>query len=127
MTDLTALKYTAEHEWVALEGDVATVGITSYAADKLGDVVFVELPAVGSSVTAATVVGEIESTKSVGELYAPLTGEVVAVNDAVVDDPSLVNADPFGAGWLVKITVDPASVADLLDRDAYISLTGGAE
>lgn len=127
MTDLTALKYTAEHEWIALDGDVATVGITSYAADKLGDVVFVELPAVGSSVTAATVVGEIESTKSVGELYAPLTGEVVAVNDAVVDDPSLVNADPFGAGWLVKITVDPASVADLLDRDAYISLTGGAE
>jgi glycine cleavage system H protein len=127
MTDLTALKYTAEHEWVALDGDVATVGITAYAADKLGDVVFVELPAVGSTVTAATVVGEIESTKSVGELYAPLTGEVVEVNDAVVDDPSLVNADPFGAGWLVKLTVDPATVADLLDRDAYISLTGGAE
>jgi glycine cleavage system H protein len=127
MTDLTALKYTAEHEWVALDGDVATVGITSYAADKLGDVVFVELPAVGSAVTAATVVGEIESTKSVGELYAPLTGEVVAVNDAVVDDPGLVNADPFGAGWLVKITVDPAAVAGLMDRDAYISLTGGAE
>ena len=127
MTDLTALKYTAEHEWVALDGDVATVGITSYAADKLGDVVFVELPAVGSSVTAATVVGEIESTKSVGELYAPLTGEVVGVNEAVVDDPGLVNADPFGAGWLVKITVDPATVDDLLDRDAYISLTGGAE
>ena len=127
MTDLNALKYTAEHEWVALDGDVATVGITSYAADKLGDVVFVELPAVGSTVAAATVVGEIESTKSVGELYAPLTGEVVAVNDAVVDDPGLVNADPFGAGWLVKITVDPAAVADLLDRDAYVSLTGGAE
>ncbi|MGX5769350.1 glycine cleavage system protein GcvH [Microbacterium trichothecenolyticum] len=127
MTDLTALKYTAEHEWVALDGDLATVGITSYAADKLGDVVFVELPAVGSQVAAATVVGEIESTKSVGELYAPLSGEVVEVNEAVVDDPSLVNADPFGAGWLVKITVDPAAVADLLDRDAYISLTGGAE
>jgi glycine cleavage system H protein len=127
MTDLTALKYTAEHEWVALDGETATVGITSYAADKLGDVVFVELPAVGSTVTAATVVGEIESTKSVGELYAPLTGEVVEVNDAVVDDPSLVNADPFGAGWLVKLTVDPAAVAELLDRDAYISLTGGAE
>ena len=127
MTDLTALKYTAEHEWVALDGDVATVGITSYAADKLGDVVFVELPALGSSVTAATVVGEIESTKSVGELYAPLSGEVVAVNDAVVDDPGLVNADPFGAGWLVKIAVDPAAVDGLLDRDAYISLTGGAE
>ncbi|MBW9110783.1 glycine cleavage system protein GcvH [Microbacterium ureisolvens] len=127
MTDLTALKYTAEHEWVALDGDLATVGITSYAADKLGDVVFVELPAVGSQVAAATVVGEIESTKSVGELYAPLSGEVVEVNEAVVDDPSLVNADPFGAGWLVKITVDPAAVADLLDRDAYVSLTGGAE
>jgi glycine cleavage system H protein len=127
MTDLTALKYTAEHEWVALDGDVATVGITSYAADKLGDVVFVELPAVGSAVTAATVVGEIESTKSVGELYAPLTGEVVEVNDAVVDDPSLVNADPFGDGWLVKITVDPASVDGLLDHDAYASLTGGSE
>ena len=127
MTDLTALKYTAEHEWVALDGDTATVGITSYAADKLGDVVFVELPAVGSTVTAATVVGEIESTKSVGELYAPLTGEVLEINEAVVDDPSLVNADPFGAGWLVKLTVDPATVAELLDRDAYISLTGGAE
>jgi len=127
MTDLTALKYTAEHEWIALDGDIATVGITEYAADKLGDVVFVELPAVGTAVAAATVVGEIESTKSVGELYAPLTGEVVAVNDAVVDDPSLVNADPFGAGWLVRITVDPTAVDGLLDRDAYISLTGGAE
>jgi glycine cleavage system H protein len=127
VTDLNTLKYTAEHEWIAIDGDVATVGITDYAADKLGDVVFVELPAVDSGVSAGQVVGEIESTKSVGELYAPLTGEVVAVNDAVVDDPGLVNADPFGAGWLVKITVDPAAVAGLLDRDAYISLTGGAE
>jgi glycine cleavage system H protein len=127
MTDLTALKYTAEHEWVALDGDVATVGITSYAADKLGDVVFVDLPASGSGVSSGQVCGEIESTKSVGELYAPLTGEVLAVNDAVVDDPSLVNADPFGAGWLLRITVDPAAVEGLLDRDAYVSLTGGAE
>lgn len=126
MTDLTSLKYTAEHEWVAIDGDIATVGITDYAADKLGDVVFVELPAAGSGVTAATVVGEIESTKSVGELYAPLTGEVVEVNDAVVDDPSLVNSDPFGDGWLVKLRVDASAVADLLDRDAYVALTGGA-
>ena len=126
MTDLTSLKYTAEHEWVALDGDIATVGITDYAADKLGDVVFVELPAAGSGVTAATVVGEIESTKSVGELYAPLTGEVVEVNDAVVDDPSLVNSDPFGEGWLVKLRVDASAAADLLDRDAYVALTGGA-
>lgn len=127
MTDLNSLKYTAEHEWVALDGDVATVGITDYAAEKLGDVVFVELPAVGSTVAAASVVGEIESTKSVGELYAPLSGEVVEANDAVVDDPSLVNADPFGDGWLVKITVDPAAVAELLDREAYLALTGGDE
>ncbi|WP_214466654.1 glycine cleavage system protein GcvH [Microbacterium flavescens] len=127
MTDLNSLKYTAEHEWIALDGDVATVGITDYAADKLGDVVFVELPAAGTDVTAATVVGEIESTKSVGELYAPLDGEVVEINDAVVDDPSLVNSDPFGAGWLVKIKVDAAAVADLLDRDAYVALTGGDE
>ena len=126
MTDLNSLKYTAEHEWVALDGTTATVGITDYAADKLGDVVFVELPAAGADVTAATVVGEIESTKSVGELYAPLTGEVVEVNDAVVDDPSLVNSDPFGEGWLVKLRVDASAAADLLDRDAYVALTGGA-
>ena len=127
MTDLNSLKYTAEHEWIALEGDVATVGITDYAADKLGDVVFVELPSAGTGVTAATVVGEIESTKSVGELYAPLDGEVVEANDAVVDDPSLVNSDPFGEGWLVKIKVDAAAVEGLLDRAAYVALTGGDE
>ncbi|WP_404433651.1 glycine cleavage system protein GcvH [Microbacterium lacus] len=124
MTDLNALKYTAEHEWIALDGDVATIGITDYAADKLGDVVFVELPSVGSSVAGNAVVGEIESTKSVGELYAPLSGEVVEINDAAVDDPSLVNSDPFGEGWLIKLTVDPAAVADLLDREAYLALTG---
>lgn len=127
MTDLTSLKYTAEHEWIAVDGDTATVGITDYAADKLGDVVFVELPAVGSSVAASTVVGEIESTKSVGELYAPLDGEVVEANEAVVADPSLVNSDPFGAGWLVKISIDPAALDGLLDREAYVALTGGDE
>ena len=126
MTDLNALKYTDEHEWVALAGDVATVGITDYAADKLGDVVYVDLPAVGSSVTAGEVCGEIESTKSVGELYAPLTGEVVEINDAVVSDPSSVNGDAFGA-WLVKIQVDPADVETLMDRAAYVALTGGEE
>ena len=124
MTDLTALKYTDEHEWVALSGDVATVGITDYAADKLGDVVFVDLPSVGSSVTAGEVCGEIESTKSVGELYAPLTGEVVEVNDAVIDDPASVNGGAFDA-WLIKVQVDPADVEALLDRAAYVALTGG--
>lgn len=132
MTDLSALYYTSEHEWISIEGTlgqpgaVATVGITDFAADKLGDVVFVELPAVGSTVTAAQVVGEIESTKSVGELYAPLTGEVVEANDAAVDDPSLVNSDPFGAGWLVKIRLDESDPEGLLDRSAYVALTGGA-
>ena len=127
MTDLNALKYTSEHEWISIDGDVATVGITDFAADKLGDVVFVELPAVDSGVSAGQVVGEIESTKSVGELYAPLTGEVVAANEAVVDDPSLVNSDPYGDGWLVKIRVDSSVPAELLDREAYVALTGGAE
>ena len=125
MTDLASLKYTAEHEWVAVDGDVATIGITDYAADKLGDVVYVDLPDSGSTVTANDVCGEIESTKSVGELYAPLTGEVVEINDAVVADPSLVNADPYGDGWLIKLRVDAGAVAELLDRDAYVALTGG--
>ena len=126
MTDLTALRYTEEHEWIAGDGGVVTVGITDYAAVKLGDVVYVDLPAVGSSVTAGEVCGEIESTKSVGELYAPLTGEVVEINDAVVSDPSSVNGDAFGA-WLVKIQVDPADVETLMDRAAYVALTGGEE
>lgn len=124
MTDRDALKYTAEHEWIAVDGDIATVGITDYAADKLGDVVYVDLPAVGSAVTAATVVGEIESTKSVGELFAPLDGEVVEANDAVVDDPSLVNSDPYGDGWLVRIRVS-GDTGELLDRAAYDALIGG--
>jgi glycine cleavage system H protein len=131
MTDLTSLAYTAEHEWVSLaedpeSGTVATVGITDFAAGRLGDVVFVDLPALDAGVAAGEVCGEIESTKSVGELYAPLTGEIVAVNHAVVDDPSLVNSDPFGEGWLIRIRVDASVPAELLDRDAYLALTGGA-
>lgn len=123
MTDLHALKYTEEHEWVAVDGDVATIGVTDYAAEQLGDVVFVDLPAIGAQLTAGDVCGEIESTKSVGELYAPLAGEVVEVNDAVVQDPSLVNADAF-AHWLVRVRIDPADAEGLLDRDAYVALTG---
>ena len=115
------LKYTAEHEWVAVDGDVARIGITAYAAEKLGDVVFVELPAVGSAVAAGRVVGEIESTKSVGELYAPVDGEVVEANQAVVDDPSLVNSDPFGEGWMIAVRF--ASLPALLSADEYAALT----
>jgi glycine cleavage system H protein len=130
MTDLDSLKYTAEHEWIAFDGDpsdggAVTIGITDYAAEKLGDVVYVDLPAVGASVTAGQVCGEIESTKSVGELYAPLSGEVVEVNDAVVADPSLVNSDAFGEGWLIKLRVEAADNGDLLDRGGYLALTGG--
>jgi glycine cleavage system H protein len=125
VTDISSLSYTAEHEWVAFDGDVATVGITDYAADKLGDIVYVDLPSAGSAVSANAVCGEIESTKSVGELYAPLTGEVVEINDAVVDDPSLVNSDPFGEGWLVKLRVPESAREGLLDRAAYEALTGG--
>ena len=126
MTDLTALSYTAEHEWIAIDGDTATVGITDYAAEKLGDVVFVELPAVDSVVRAGQVCGEIESTKSVGELYAPVSGQVVAVNTKVADDPALINSAPFDGGWLLKIRLDPADTVELLDRAGYIAITGEA-
>ena len=122
MANPTNLKYTEEHEWLLVDGDSATVGITAYAAEKLGDVVYVELPKVGASITAGTVVGEIESTKSVGELYAPVTGTVTEVNDAVVSSPELVNDDPFGAGWLIKVSFSDGPA--LRDADAYTALTG---
>lgn len=116
------LTYTSEHEWVAVDGDIATVGITAYAAEKLGDIVFVDLPAAGSTVAAAKVVGEIESTKSVGELFAPLDGEVVESNQAVIDDPASINADAFAA-WLIKVRF--ASLpGDLLTADEYQKLIG---
>ncbi|WP_022881339.1 glycine cleavage system protein GcvH [Gryllotalpicola ginsengisoli] len=115
------LKYTADHEWVRVDGDVATVGITDYAQSALGDVVFVELPDLGE-VTASSVIGEIESTKSVGELFAPVTGEIIEVNDAVVANPELVNSDPYGDGWLVRVRV--AELPELLDAEAYEKLTG---
>lgn len=125
MTDLTALHYTEEHEWIAGDGGVVTVGVTDYAAEKLGDVVFVELPDVGTTVSAGAVVGEIESTKSVGELYAPVSGVVVAINEDVVADPALVNAAPFEDGWLIKVEVADGALDGLLDRDAYVALTEG--
>ena len=118
---MTERQYTAEHEWVEVDGDVATVGITEYASEKLGDVVYVDLPAAGSAVASGKVVGEIESTKSVGELFAPVDGEVVESNQAVVDDPSLVNADPFGAGWLIRVRF--TELPELLSADEYAKLT----
>ncbi|WP_179873306.1 glycine cleavage system protein GcvH [Microcella indica] len=114
------LQYTAEHEWVRLEGDIATVGITQYAADSLGDVVYVELPAVGAALAAGAIVGEVESTKSVGELYAPLAGEVVEANQGVVDAPETINSDPYGEGWLVKLRVSEPPA--LMTADDYRTL-----
>jgi glycine cleavage system H protein len=121
----TDRRYTAEHEWLLAEGDTVTVGITEYAAEKLGDVVYVDLPAAGSDVAEGAVVGEIESTKSVGELFAPVSGEVLEANDAVVAAPELVNSDPFGSGWLLRVRVSDASRIDhLLDASAYAALIG---
>jgi glycine cleavage system H protein len=124
MSNPQQLRYSKEHEWVsAAEAGVSTVGITSHAADALGDVVYVQLPEVGSTVTAGDTCGELESTKSVSDLYAPVTGEVTEVNQDVVDDPALVNSAPFEGGWLfkVKISEEPD---DLLSADEYASFTG---
>jgi glycine cleavage system H protein len=122
MSDQKSLQYTAEHEWILIEGSSATVGITAYAAEKLGDVVFVDLPTVGAAVAAGRVVGEIESTKSVGELFAPVDGTVLEINDAVVSSPELVNSDPFGEGWLIK--VEFTELPTLLSYDEYTALVG---
>ena len=121
MTNRESLQYTKEHEWLSIDGDVATVGITEYAAEKLGDIVFVDLPKLGSSTTYMKICGEIESTKSVGELYAPVDGEIVAVNDGVTATPELVNQDPMGAGWLIKIKF--TELPALLTHEEYAQLT----
>jgi glycine cleavage system H protein len=122
MSNPTNLQYTKEHEWVLVEGDVATIGITAYAAEKLGDVVFVDLPKVGTSTTYMKICGEIESTKSVGELYAPLDGVVVEINDVVVSAPETVNSDPFGEGWLIKVKF--SALPELMTAEEYDALTG---
>lgn len=115
-------QYSAEHEWVIVDGDVATIGITAYASEALGDVVYTELPAVGDDVTAGDVCGEIESTKSVSELYSPVSGPVAEVNERLSDAPELVNDDPYGDGWLFKVTV--SELGDLMDADEYASHIG---
>ncbi len=122
MRDTSQLKYTTEHEWVELDGDIATVGITRFAADALGDVVYVDLPKIGSTVAAAAIVGEVESTKSVGELFSPVSGEVVEVNQDVVDTAELVNAEPYDGGWLIRVKVAEPPTG-LLDEAEYLALT----
>ncbi|MCB1477570.1 MAG: glycine cleavage system protein GcvH [Rhodobiaceae bacterium] len=114
------LRFTKDHEWVKVDGDEATVGITDYAQSQLGDVVYVELPDVGRSVKAGGEAAVVESVKAASEVYAPLTGEVSAVNDALADSPSAVNDDPEGSGWFMKIKLaDKSELDGLMDEDAY--------
>jgi glycine cleavage system H protein len=118
-------RYTKDHEWIRLDGDIATVGITDFAQGELGDIVFVDIPTEGETLAAEDVFGSVEAVKTVSDLYLPVAGEIVEVNAAIDGQPDLVNTDPYGAGWMVRIKV--ASVADvesLLDVDAYRALVG---
>lgn len=118
------LKYTPDHEWVRVDGEIATVGITHHAQDALGDVVFVELPEVGKTMNQKDVAGVVESVKAAADVYMPVSGEVVEVNEALRNDPALANSDPLGAGWFFKVKLSqPAELDALLDETAYGALT----
>jgi glycine cleavage system H protein len=117
------LRYTKDHEWVRLDGDEATIGITAYAAEQLGDIVFVELPDVGKTLEQFAAFGVVESVKAVSDLYAPVGGDVVATNDALTGSPEVVNTDPYGEGWMVRLRLADASQLDeLMDGPAYDAL-----
>lgn len=125
MKVLDNLRYTNDHEWVLLEGDIATVGITDHAQDELTDVVYVDLPETENQVSAGDAVAVVESVKAASDIYSPIAGEVVEGNEQLEGDPSLVNTDPYGQGWIFKIKVaDPAEVAQLMDAEAYRQLIG---
>ena len=118
------LRYSKEHEWVRAEDDRATIGITSFAADELGDIVFIELPEVGATLTQFGTFGVVESVKAVSDLFAPVSGEVVEVNEALRDAPELLNKDPFGEGWIARVTLaDAAELDNLMDAAAYAAET----
>lgn len=117
------LKYTSEHEWICMNGDVAYVGITDYAQDQLGDIVFVDVPTVGETLEAGEVFGTIEVVKTISDLFLPAGGEVIEQNEALEENPALVNSDPYGEGWIIKLKVtDPAQLDALLDAEAYKKL-----
>jgi glycine cleavage system H protein len=121
------LKYTEDHEWIKLDGDVATVGITTHAQDALGDVVFVDLPSVGSSFAQKEVAGVVESVKAAADVFMPISGEITEVNEALRDDPSLANSDPLGAGWFFRVRLSDKSQFDaLLDEAAYTQFAKNA-
>jgi glycine cleavage system H protein len=121
------LKYTPDHEWLMIENDSATVGITPFAQEKLGDLVFIDLPKLGSVLQAGGAAAVVESVKAASDVYAPIDGEVIAANQRVIDDPTLVNSDPAGAGWLFKIKVaDPSQLDNLMDEPAYRALIESA-
>ena len=122
---LEGLLYSSDHEWVRLEGRRARIGITDFAQDALGDVVFIQAPEVGRAVRIGESFSEVESTKSVSDIYAPVSGTVAAVNDELLADPSLANSDPYGRGWICEIDVDSDDVSHLLDSTAYAQLIGG--
>lgn len=114
------LKYTKEHEWLLMEGTTAIVGITDYAQDRLGDVVYVELPAVGDKVSKEDAFGVVESVKAVSDIYAPVSGKVLEVNDDLPDNPNMINEDPYGDGWLIKVEMnDPEEVEELMTAEEY--------
>ena len=120
------IKYTPDHEWLSVAGDIATVGITHHAQDALGDVVFVDLPAVGTKLAQGEVAGVVESVKAAADVFMPLSGEVVEVNEALRDDPSLANSDPLGKGWFFKVLVsDMAQFDALMDEPAYAAFSSG--
>ena len=122
-----SIKYTPDHEWLSIDGDVATVGITHHAQDALGDVVFVELPEVGAAIDAKAVAGVVESVKAAADVYMPVTGTITEVNEALRDDPSLANTDPLGAGWFFKVKLSNASELDaLMDETSYTSFAANA-
>lgn len=117
---MSDVRYSQEHEWIRIDGDLAVVGITDYAQDQLGDVVYVELPEVGRRIEKAAEAAVVESVKAASEVYAPASGEVVAINEALHDDPSAVNSDPEGAGWFLKLRLDdPSELDQLMDAEAY--------
>lgn len=123
---MSELKYTREHEWIRVDGDVGTVGISNFAQEQLGDVVFVELPDIGRTVASGEEAAVIESVKAASELYAPVSGEVIEVNSTLADAPELVNADPTGKGWFIKIRLSkPDELGALMDEDAYAAFADG--